>query len=327
MIAYTVAQLLKYATPGEIEIVIVNNYPQDIETVKYLQPFIDSITFINYPENRLQSHGISLDWLIDSGYVKTEYFLMLESDAFPIKEFIPYYQRLIDENFDAALSMLKLSGGLYGHPCGGLYKTSVYKECKEYCNSIEYSYFPNMNRRGSFDFHTMIHNSIVDKILESPENYFELAEGYKPYLKEKAIEKRDYYKPTCGVFHNGMGNNDEDLATYGQRGFDTGIYDVMLTNKKKIVRRVGLEPGQFFSWWMAANNKKLFSIPTIVKWMNGREGQQQEYTENEAGIHHIWGISSYTERVADGVEDIYEAKRSLPDELYKSLPDHQKIKL
>jgi len=61
--------------------------------------------------------------------------------------------------------------------------------------------------------------------------------------------------------------------------------------------------------------------------MNGREGQQQEYTLNEAGVKHLWAISSYTERGSSNVEDIYEAKRKLPDELYSTLPENQKIKI
>ena len=69
------------------------------------------------------------------------------------------------------------------------------------------------------------------------------------------------------------------------------------------------------------------SNPPEIKWMPNRIGQQQEYTLNEAGIKHLWAISSYVERGSENVEDIYEAKRRLPDELYETLPDSQKVKL
>jgi len=329
MTAYTVSKLLEYSKEGQIDIVVVNNYPEDNQdTWKHLLPFMRYIRLMNYPECKLQSHGIAMDWAIGRGLVKGDYFMVLESDSFPINnEWIPFYEKLIKAKVDAAGSMLKLSGGLYLHPNGAIYSMKVYNECKEYCKGIEYEYFPNMNRVGDFDYHTMIHRSVLDRVLDNPNDCFELAEGYKPYSKEKALERLEYYRPTTGVFHNGVGNLDESTQSYGQRGWDTMRADLPLTNKKKIIRRVGFEPGQFFYYWLEVNGKKIHSIPTEVKWMEGREGQQQEYTLSESGIKHLWGISSYTERSSEGVEDIYEAKRRLPNELYETLPENQKVKL
>lgn len=327
MCAYTVAKLLEFGKPGELDIIIVNNYPADRETLRHLQPFIDKTRYYDYPVNRIQSHGLAFDWCLENGYVNTEYFLTLESDCYPVKEFIPYYQNIIEQRFDAAGSMLKLSGGLYMHPCGGLYKKSVWEECRDYCRTIEYSYFPNMIRTQGFDFHAMIHNSVLDKVLESPEDYFDLANGYKPYTKELASKRKEHYSPTINPFHNGMGNLNESIETYGGRGFETDVPHIILSNKNKIVKRVGYEPGQFLSYWLFAMNKNIFQIPIEVKWMNDREGQQQEYTINEAGLHHCWGISSYTERPAEGVEDIYKEKRELPKKLYHTLPENLKVKI
>lgn len=327
MVAYSVSQLLKYSNDGELEIILVNNYPKDKDTLRYLQPFIDKITFVDYPENLLQSHGLAVDWAIEQGLVTCDYFMVLESDSFPVnKEWVLFYEKLIKEGIDAAGSMLKLSGGLYLHCCGAIYSMKAYNECKEYCKTIEYEYFPNMSRVGGFDYHTMIHKSVLDKVLDNPNDYFELAEGYKPYSKEKALERLEYYRPTMGVFHNGVGNLNESTESYGRRGWDTMRDDLPLNNKQKIIRRVGLEPSQFFYYWLEVNGKKIHSIPTEVKWMEGREGQQQEYTLSESGVKHIWGVSSYTERSSEGVEDIYQAKRRQPNELYDTLPEHQKIK-
>lgn len=326
MVAFTISQILQYSEEDDVEIIIINNYPQETETIRYLQPFIDKIKFINYPENKLQSHGVAIDYAIENGYVSNDYFLMLESDAYPTKEFIPYYQNIIEQGFDSAGSMLKLSGGLYQHPCGSLYSKEVWYEAKKYCDEMQYSYFPNMNHCDDFDYHMMVHNSVLDKILDNPNDFFELSENFKPYSKEKALEKREWYKPTVNPFHNGMGGIDESVRKYGDRGFGSDVQHILLNNKRKTMKRVGYEPGQWLSYFMVATGKKIFSIPMEIKWMEGRENQQQEYTINEAGIHHVWGVSSYTERTADGVEDIYESKRNIPNKLYETLPEHQKIK-
>lgn len=327
MVAYSVSQLLKFKGDHELKIIVVNNYPSEKETLRYLQPFIRKITYVEYPENRLQSHGIAFDWVIENGLVDTDYFITLESDSFPTKEgWIDYYEKLINDGCDAAGSLLELSGGLYLHPCGTLYSMSLYNEVKKYSDSINYSYFPNMNTREGFDCHLMIHNSVLDDVLKNPSDYFDLAKGYKPYTKELALSKRDYYKPTCGVFHNGMGGLSESIKTYGQRTFENDVPTILLDNtKRKIIPRIGYEPGQFFSYVMAAMGKSVFVIPIDIKWMPNREGQQQEYTINEAGIKHLWAISSYTERGSKDVEDIYELKTKLPDILYETLPENEKI--
>ncbi len=325
MVAYSIYKLIKHSGPN-VEIIVVNNYPQDGDTLRYLQPFIDRIKYVDYPEGRLQSHGIAVDYAIENGIVTGDYFMVLESDSFPTKDWELYYERIIDNDFDAAGSILKLSGGTYLHCNAAIYKTSVWYEVNDYIKTIEYKYFPNMAMKGGFASHLMVHNSILDKFLDNPEDYIELSDGYKSYSKEKALEKLSYYSPTVGVMHNGMGNIQEMVTTYGDRTFGLDVPNIILNNRQKLILRVGYEPSQSLSYMLHALNKKVFSIPTEVKWMPNREGQQQEYTLNEAGIYHCWGVSSYTERGSDGVEDIYEAKNNIPDELYNSIPENLKIK-
>jgi len=328
MLAYTVSQLLKHTIAGLIKIVIVNNFPKDTESKRYLSPFEGNITFVDYPDDKLQSHGIAIDWAIQNGLVDTDYFLMLESDAFPTKDgWINYYYKFIEQDFDAAGSVLELSGGCYLHPCGCLYKTSTWYEAQKYVNSLDFHYFPNMAYKEGFQCHLMVQDSIINDFLKCPDDYVELTEGYKPYTQDLALERLKQYLPVAkSVFHNGMGGLSESVNTYGKRTFDIDVPFILLgKNSKKLIHRIGYEPGQFYSYWMDATDKKYANIPTEIKWMNDRVGQQQEYTLNEAGIKHIWGVSSYTERSESGVEDIYESKRRLPNELYNTLPESQKV--
>src|SRR4030066_2215807 len=93
--------------------------------------------------------------------------------------------------------------------------------------------------------------------------------------------------------HNGMGRLQESVRTYGRRNPESEVPNILLDNRAKIIYRIGYEPGQFMYYWMLAKGYNIYSIPTEVKWLKGKENQQQEYTLNAAGIKHIWGVSAY----------------------------------
>jgi len=324
MSAYTVAQILKYKGNHEIEILICDNNAGD-GSIKYLEPFKDAVKIFDYPKDKLQSHGIGYDVLFE--LAQNEWVICLESDSYPVRDgFLDYYVRLINQGYDGAVSVLSLSGGIYGHPAGGLYKRSIWVEAWKYSKEIEYYYFPNMGMKDTFACHIMVHKSIVNDFLAEPENYIELADNYKPYYPQKAEQKAAHYMPTVGPMHNGMGRLQESLKTYGTRNPESEIPNIILDNRAKIIYRIGMEPGQHHYYWMLAKGYKIFGIPTEVKWLEGKENQQQEYTLSAARIKHIWGVSAYHGTdLNDG--DVAKIKQTLPETLYETLPEHQKIKI
>ena len=324
MTAYAISQLLKHKGSHEIEIFVINNNSGD-GSEEYLKPFWNDIKYFEYPKEKLQSHGIAFDYVVP--HITTDFFITIESDSFPTKDnWLDYYEHLINEGIECAGSILKLSGGQYLHPCGSMYSKKNWEEYKLYCDNIEYSYFPNASRKGSFDCHLMVKSSFVDTFLESPESFIEVAEGYKNYTKFDWFQRHTYYSPVVSPFHNGMGMLDESLETYGLRSFASEVPNIILDNKKALINRIGYEPGQAFSYWHMATNKKVFAIPTQIKWMNNRGGQQQEYTLMENGFKHLWGSSAYYDYTPENEKDIAELKQRIPNELYDSLPEHQKIK-
>ena len=325
MTAFTVSQILKYKGNHEVEILICDNNAGD-GSIEYLKPFMSDVVVHSYPKDKLQSHGIGYDVLFE--YAHNEWVIALESDSFPIKEdWLNYYARLINSGYDGAVSLLQLSGGQYGHPAGGLYRRSIWVEAYNYYREIEYSYFPNVAMKDTFSSHLMVHNSILTEFLNSPEDYVELSESYKPYSILKAQQKLDYYSPTVGPMHSGLGRLQESVKTYGARNPETEIPNIILDNRAKIIYRVGYEPGQAHYYWQIAKGYNIFHIPTETKWMPGKEAQQQEYTLNEAGVKHLWAISAYHDYTPEVEKDVALFKQSIPDQLYNSLPEHQKIKL
>lgn len=327
MTAYTIAQLLKYKGHHDLRIIVVDNKASD-GSAKYLEPFMKDIVYAAYPSDQLQSHGVAVHWALKCGLVDSEYFLTLENDSYPIQEgYLDYYESIINAGYDAAGSLLKLSGGEYLHGGGAIYRTEMWAEAKKFCDEIPYTYFPNMAKKNGFDCHLMVHKKMLEKVLECPDDWVVLADGYKGLSKEEMLNKAAYYAATNNPFHMGMGGLQEDISTYGLRSIANDSPSILLENSQKIIFRIGYEPNQWLSFWMHRMGKKIFYISTEIKWMKNREGQQQEYTLNAAGIRHEWAVSSYTERGSKDVEDIAELKQSVPGKLYETLPEHQKIKI
>lgn len=325
MTAYTVSQFLKYKGDHDVKIIVIDNsYPD--ESIKGLEPFRDQITILPNTSTKTSSHGIALDMAME--LVDTPYVLTAESDSFPIRPgYLDYYQQIIDGGFQMAGSLLTLSGGSYIHPAACLYSRNLWQQCKEYCDSIPYAYFPAMMLRDNFNLHTMIHNDYLDQVLENPEDWFELSSDYKPYSKEKTIKKMEHYKPVCGPFHDGRGGRQENIRTFGGRTWLSEVPFATYNPKwQKIIGRIGLEPGQFLHYFACSQGTKIFEIPTEIKWMPGKEHQQQEYTINEPGIKHLWGISAYHNYTPENEKDVAKFKQSIPEQLYATLPPNQRIK-
>jgi hypothetical protein len=324
MTAYTIAQILKYKGDHQLEILICDNNAGD-GSMAYLEPFKEHIRVVDYPKDKLQSHGIGYDVLFE--LASNEWVIALESDSFPVDEnWLNYYERLINHSYDGAVSLLSLSGGTYGHPAGALYRRSVWVKAYQYFKNIEYAYFPNIAMKDTFQSHLMVHQSVVLDFLKSPEDYIELSESYKPYSVSKAKKKWDYYSPTVGPMHSGLGRIQESVKTYGSRNPETEVPNIILDNRAKIIYRVGYEPGQSHYYWQLAMGYNIYHIPTETKWLPGKEFQQQEYTLTESGVKHLWGISAYHEYTSDNEKETALLKQSIPDQLYETLPEHLKIK-
>lgn len=327
--AYSVAKFIEYAEGEDVEIIVIDNsYPHD--SIKHLAPFRGNIKIYTDLSDQISSHGIAYDRVVP--LLQNQWFITAESDSFPTKPYLNYYKAIITQmksegvgKYEAAGSKLKLSGGEFVHTCGALYNTFLWRDAMAYCKKMPYTYFPNMSNFNGFASHLMVHDDILNDFLSEPEDFIELSDSYKPYSAELAMKKARWYKPVVGPFHNGCGNNHEYLNTYGFRTIESEAKNILLNNKLKLINRVGSEPGQWLSYYMAACGMSVFEIPTETKWMNGRVNQQQEYTLNEAGIKHIWAGSSYLDMKGTEMNDVYEFKHNQVDELYNSLPDHQKI--
>lgn len=326
MTAYSISQFLKYKGKHDVNIIIVDNNDGD-DSIKYLDPFLEDILIVPYPKDRMQSHGIAINFALELGYVDTSYFITAESDSFPVLDnWLDYYEDKIKKGYDCIGSLLLLSGGQFLHPTGALYKKNIWEQAKKYCDNIEYSYLPNIAMKDDFPCHLMVHNRVFDDFCKNPTKYVTLHNSYKNSTPLEIVNKVIGYEPVCGVFHNGMGQNQESLSSYGHRNVLIEPKDILLKNDEDIIYRMGSEPGQMLCYWQLAMGKKLFYVPTETKWLPNRQNQQQEYTLMENGFKHLWGVSAYNGCTAEDYQDIVKFKENQVQELYNSLPEHQKIK-
>lgn len=325
---YAIHQLLKCRGRHQIDIFVVDNNPSD-GTVYNLKFFGDKIKILPYPSNRMQSHGIAYDYTIP--HLRTEVFATIESDSFPTStDWLDWIELLVKDGYDSAGSCLELSGGQFVHTAGAFYKKSIWQKAKRYVDNVEYYYYPNIAMKDGFPCHLMVHKSIQHQFVESAGNLITLAAEYLkegpefvPYYLGKKLG--EYWPIGRGVFHNGMGNTDESYFTYAHRNVVEERNNILQDNKKPLIWRMGMEPGQFLCYWMLANKHNVYDIKTETKWMPGRENQQQEYTLSEAGFKHLWAVTAYHDATNSALMDIIERKKSLMEELYQSIPPKERI--
>jgi len=326
--AYTVYKILQHSKGRDINIVVIDN--SNGEGCEYLEPFRGSIKIIPYPRGIMQSHGLAYEFALENGYVNTEWFVTLESDSYPTADnWLTYYDDLIGKGYDSAGSLLTLSGGVFQHAAGSIYRKSIWQEAKAYVATMKYTFFPNMaTKEGSdFGYHLMVKNHILVGFALRPALYIDLHHSYKDCDTDCLDRKMKEYQPIAdSVFHNGMGDNQESIITYTQRNIFTEPAHVLLDNESDIIYRVGEEPGQWICYYQLAMGKQLFYIPTEVKWLKGRHGQQQEYTLMENGVKHLWGVSAYHKCDAEALQDIVRFKDNQMNELYDSMPGEVKLK-
>lgn len=322
MTKYSVYQFLLLKGRHDVDIFICNNNVGDgsLDWAKGKE----NVRVFDYPKDKLQSHGIGYDFMMP--FVETEHFLTAESDSFPTQDnWLDYYENLIHKGFDSAASLLKLSGGTYGHPAGALYRKSVYDECKAYCDSMPYAHFPHIAMKDGFPCHLMVRDEIVERFCDNPTEFIEVSKKIKDPSSDGLTQLAFDYSPVKGVFHNGMGGLQESYLSYGERNPLTGVMDQHKMPEYNLIYRLGYEPGQFLHYWQLARGKKVFHIPTHTIWMKGRENQQQDSTIMENGFRHLWAVSSYFESNDPDRMDIINRKREMVDKLYNSLPENEKI--
>lgn len=326
MTFYAIHQLLKNRGRHQIDICVIDNHVED-ETALLLKEFFgDKIRLFPYPPHLMQSHGIAYDWVIP--HLRTEAFVTIESDSFPTKpDWLDWYELLIKDGYDSAGSCLDLSGGQFVHTAGAFYKKSVWQKAKRYVDEVEYTYFPNLAMKDGFPCHLMVHESVLDQFYAHPEDLITLGPDYRNHSlpAEFRIREKGYRPIGRGVFHNGIGNRDESYFTYAQRNVIEERKYILQDNKKPLIWRMGMEPGQFFNYWMLANNHPPYAIPTDVIWMPGRENQQQEKTVMENGFTHLWAVTAYNDATNPELMDIINFKKQMMEDLYNSIPANERI--
>lgn len=325
---YCIHQLLKCRGRHQLDIWVVDNNPSD-GTAKNLEYYGDKIKIVPYPAHLMQSHGIAYDWIIPR--LRTEIFATIESDSFPTStDWLDWIEQLEKQGYDSAGSCLDLSGGQFVHTAGAFYKKSIWQKAKRYVDNIEYIYLPNIAMKDGFPCHLMVHNSVQQEFIANAGDLVALSTEFAKYSKEalpfyvgEATGK--YWPIGRGVFHNGIGNRDESFHTYAQRNVVEERNHVLLDNKKPLIWRMGMEPGQWFNYWLLANGHKVYAIPTETVWLPGRENQQQAYTLSEAGFKHLWAVTAYHGITNSELQDIIEYKQNQMDQLYNAIPANERI--
>lgn len=341
MTAYCLWRIFQHSKGRMLKIVVVDNSNgegrDEISAISMAMENNTFLTYLVYPKDKMQSHGIAIDYALQYGSVD-DHFIVLESDSFPVQDgWLDWYDQVVANDGSCTGSVLQLSGGRYLHPAGSLYRKKDWQGALEYVTAEflsspigfgygSYRYFPNMAMKEGFPCHLMIRKDVLADMKSPQDHEIELHSSYQGLDADGIAQKAlDYLPISEGVFHNGIGAAQEAFSTYRFRDMMTYCHDTIFRgDEEPIIYRMGYEPGQWFSYWLNAMGKPIFEIPTKTVWMQGRENQQQEYTLTVNGVKHLWGMTAYNGQKIDGLEDITQHKNSLLDDLYGSIPDRYK---
>ncbi len=294
MTAYSIRRMLECRGRHTINIIVIDNgngigmdeLPDD-----------PLVRILPYPTDRLQSHGIAFDFALQTiPDLISECFITVESDSFPMDDrWLDHMEGWANQGWDMVGSKLKLSGGTYIHPAGAMYRKKNWSEAMETVRGYGYHFYETLLPPC---FHVMSRD-IVDGAEDKKKRFLPIAEG---------------------VFHQGMGFNDEALETYGNRNMESEPPTILPRSGNDRYTRMMYEPGQWFAYWHAATGKRIKEVPTKIQWLPNRENQAQEYTLMENGFKHLWGITAYTAcENGESVSDVVAFKRRQLAEICKSI--------
>lgn len=302
MTAYTVSKILACRGRHEANIIVIDNGNGDGVNGIPRHPDVQVIT---YPTHLLQTHGVAFDYALKTvPHLIEECFITVESDSFPVDStWLDHYEDYKNLGFDIAGSRMKLSGGTYIHPAGCMYRKSNWLEAMR-----------DVMRYKANDYH--FYESLI------PPCYHVMRKGLIDG-DEAAEAKRVRFLPISeGVFHNGMGFQNEDVSTYGQRTPATEAHSILPRDGDEQYLRVMYEPGQWFSYWHYVKCKNIKEVPTEIRWLEGRPDQNQEYTLMENGLKHLWGITAYStcETTDPEILKVIEFKKKQAEEVIGKAP-------
>ncbi len=293
---FTVNQFLACKGRHQLNIIVVDNGGGiGVEDI----PKHPDVTLLTYPAELLQSHGLAYDHALKTvpGLIE-ECFITSESDSFPTHDrFLDHAEDWQNDGVDLAGSKLKLSGGTYLHPAGAMYRKSNWLEAMQTVREYGYHFYESMIPPC---YHLMRK---------------ELIEG-----DDSVEKKRVRFLPiSTGVFHQGMGFKDESVDTYGNRDMESEPPTILPRDGDDQYYRAMYEPGQWFSYWHKAMGKRIKEVPTEVRWLPGRENQNQEFSLMENGFKHLWGITAYSDCTTPELAGVVAFKRRQAAELFESM--------
>ncbi len=298
MTAYSVSQILANRGRHQANIVVIDNGGGiGLDLI----PKHKDVTILSYPADRLQSHGIAFDYALQTvPDLIEECFITVESDSFPThSEWLSHAEDWMNQGYDLAGSKMKLSGGTYIHPAGAMYRKSNWLEAMETVRKYGYHFYESMIPPC---YHLMKK---------------ELIEG-----DDSVEKKRVRFLPISkGVFHQGMGFCDESVDTYGNRSMESESPTILPRDGDDQYYRVMYEPGQWFAYWHKAMGKRIKEVPTEVRWLQGRENQNQEFSLMENGFKHLWGITAYSDCTTPELAEIVNFKKRQAAELFESMAE------
>lgn len=284
----SIRRMLEHKGQHEIDIIVVNNNPGDGTEHPFLHHVAhnNNVRYYEYPKHMLSNIGTAYDWVMHM--VKTDYFITATPGSRPTNtDWLDAYAYAIRYKYAVAGGFVhQFDSGFYLHPCGAFYKTSVYQEALDYAKSQKYVYYGELVEEQGQRLGLIIPEKVNDTFMALPHTFIKGLD-YPSSIqerREKFQKMAAYYKPFTLPFASHMGYRDERIEEKRERNFQTDAMATLTLYDNIQACRIGYDPGQWFSYWLAAKAHYIEAYPVSIK----ENDNGLEYSLMSNGFECAW---------------------------------------
>lgn len=300
----------EFGIPVESEIILCDNSPGHPSIKAISETSLGEGINILAGDPEFPSHG--------QGYQKAyehsdgDYIFTAESDSFPNRHgwFDEYIKASADFSFIGP--EMPMGGGTYIHPAGALISRKSIEAAEQWQKAhTQWVFIPGAGAKlklSDMGYHVVAHEDWLNDL---------------PVVDEKMRHEIELWR-NVGVWQE-------------QRCFDTETFEnYMLRNGIKnwepipgtmSYNKIGLEPGQWISYYCQSHGTRCLKAPTHIEWMPGHEGRQAAYSTVFGGFVHVWAGSVTMVSAENMSPEVVAFKRNMMNDYFQRLPQDVREKI
>lgn len=289
-----------YGVPVDSEIILVDNAPDHPAIKAITETSLGDGVKVLEGERDFPSHGRGYEIALKQA--TGDCIFCSETDSFPTRHgWFDEYVKASSE-YDFIGPEVPQSSGRYLHPAGALISREVIDAARVWIAAHkEWKFVPDAGVKiGGSD--KPYHVVASDKFLGA-------------LLLDESLKKSIALWQRTDVFQEMRCFDEDTFDSYSKRN---GITNWEPVPGKDCYLKIGMESGQWLSYYAQSFGFRCLAAPTHIEWMPGHVGGQAAYSTVFGGFTHAWcGTSSFCDGIAP---DVREFKMKQMNDFWMTLP-------